>query len=44
MKKINEWMNKSITWKDSIIASLIGMAISLAYLAYELLKLKKFKY
>lgn len=44
MKKINEWMNKPITWKDGIIASLIGMAISLAYLAYELLKLKRFKY
>ena len=41
MKKIKEWINKPITWKDSIIAALIGMVISLAYLAYELLKLKK---
>lgn len=44
MKKIKEWINKPITWKDGIIASLIGTVISLAYLAYELLKLKRFKY
>ena len=28
MKKLNEWFNKPITWKDSFIAAIIGTIIS----------------
>jgi hypothetical protein len=34
MKKIGEWLNKPITWKTSIICSLIGMLCSLAWVGY----------
>lgn len=32
MKKIKDWLNKPITWKSSIIASIIGTLISFLYM------------
>lgn len=34
MKKLNEWLDKPITWKSSLIASLISVIISLIYYAF----------
>lgn len=34
MKKLKEWINKPITWKDSIIATIIGMILSFIYMAF----------
>lgn len=36
MKKLNEWFNKPITWKDSFIATIIGTIISFLYVAFIL--------
>ena len=42
--KINEWINKPITWKDSIIAALVGSVLSLCLYGVAMLRLKIFKY
>lgn len=34
MKKLKEWINKPITWKDSIIATVISMILSFIYMAF----------
>lgn len=44
MKKINEWLNTPITWKTCITSAIIGMGVTLVYLVYGMLRLKKFKY
>ena len=36
MKKLKEWINKPITWKDSIIATVISMILSFIYMAFML--------
>lgn len=36
MKKLKEWINKPITWKDSFIASIIGTIIWFLGMAFTL--------
>lgn len=36
MKKIKDWLNKPITWKDSFIAAIIGTIISFLCMAFTL--------
>lgn len=36
MKKLNEWFNKPITWKDSFIAAIIGTIIWFLGMAFTL--------
>ena len=35
MKKISELLNRPITWKQSFIAAIIGMILSLIYIVMQ---------
>ena len=41
MKKISELINSPITWKQSIIAAIIGMMLSLIAIAVEFVSWNK---
>ena len=41
MKKISELINSPITWKQSIIAAIIGMMLSLIVIAAEFVSWNK---